>query len=312
MRRREGIKRNLREITPTSYEEYEDSWDLEDQSKKCKRAANCLLASCDCRDGSEPIGKEKGELPVHTLSGGVAEVGRRAGTREAGREPIRDEEADLPVHTTPGAGAELDRRVGTRAEAGTLASLDNAGTGQYSDTAVVQNAAQSAGDLNYTTDAVSQLYSKPRRFRSSWSQRILRTMLTLILFISSVCSVGGNSDWRESAFKIREFDYNTPTMINELHLPYVCFIPERKWPEKLAAAKPAWTLEIEAEEPVTLEPSRVSFPTGCSRNWCVDGPKRYSLDDQAKTCPSKRIRPVNPRTDENNLRISDELLCCSM
>jgi len=96
-------------------------------------------------------------------------------------------------------------------------------------------------------------------------------------------------------------------MINELHLPYVCFIPEKKWPEKLAAAKPAWTLEIEAEEPVTLEHSRVSFPTGCSRNWCVDGPRRYLLDDQAKTCPSKRIRPVNPRTDENNLRISDEL-----
>jgi hypothetical protein len=87
----------------------------------------------------------------------------------------------------------------------------------------------------------------------------------------------------------------------------VCFIPEKKWPEKLAAAKPAWTLEIEAEEPVTLEHSRVSFPTGCSRNRCVDGPKRYLLDDQAKTCPSKRIRPVNLRTDENNLRISDEL-----
>ena len=136
---------------------------------------------------------------------------------------------------------------------------------------------------------VSQLYSKPRRFRSSWSQRIFRTMLTLMLFISSVCSVGGNSDWRELAFKIRAFDCNAPTMINKLHLPDVCFIPEKKWPEKLAEAKPAWILgeeyvhelpgvvcsatisrfrgycgayshwkfmdvpEIEGEEPVTLE-----------------------------------------------------------
>ena len=48
-RRREGIKRSLRDITPVSYEEYEESWDLEDQSKKCRRAVNCLLASCDCR-----------------------------------------------------------------------------------------------------------------------------------------------------------------------------------------------------------------------------------------------------------------------
>ena len=43
LRRREGIKRSLRDITPVSYEEYDDSWDLKDQSKKCKRAANCLL-----------------------------------------------------------------------------------------------------------------------------------------------------------------------------------------------------------------------------------------------------------------------------
>ena len=45
LRRREGIKRSLQDIIPASYEEYDDSWDLEDQSKKCKRAANCLLAS---------------------------------------------------------------------------------------------------------------------------------------------------------------------------------------------------------------------------------------------------------------------------
>ena len=48
LRRREGIKQSLRDITPVSYEEYEESWDLEDQSKKCRRAVNCLLASCEC------------------------------------------------------------------------------------------------------------------------------------------------------------------------------------------------------------------------------------------------------------------------
>ena len=86
LRRREGIKGSLRDITPVNYEEYEDSWDLEDQSKKCKKAANCLLASCECRGGSEPIGEEKGELPVHVLSGEVADGSRRTGTRNAERE----------------------------------------------------------------------------------------------------------------------------------------------------------------------------------------------------------------------------------
>ena len=226
LRRREGIKRNLRDIKPVSYEEYEDSWDLEDQSKKCKRAANCLLASCECRGGSEPIGEEKGELPVHVLSGEVADGSRQTGTRNVEREQISDEEGDLPVHLPPGAGTGMDRRASTRAEAGAPTSLGNENTGRYSNAAAVSNTAQTAGSLNHTTDTVSQLYSKPRRLQSSWSQRILRTMITLMLFITSICTVEGNSGWRESAFKIQAFDCNTPTMINKLHLPDVCFIPE--------------------------------------------------------------------------------------
>ena len=92
-------------------------------------------------------------------------------------------------------------------------------------------------------------------------------MITLMLFITSICTVEGNSDWRESAFKIHAFDCNAPTMINKLHLPDVYFILEKKLPEKLAAAKPAWILgEIEVDEPVDL------------------------------------------RTEENNLMISDELI----
>jgi len=219
-------------------------------------------------------------------------------------------------------------------------------------------------------------------------------------------------------------------MINKLHLPDVCFIPEKKWPEKLAPTRPAWILgeeyvhelsgvvcsatisrfrgycgayshwkfmdvpEIESEEPVTLEQcraakkgfyrtpdgkrisiatgetvlyqfiedgsitvhptntycegvslplhqgtvadqsliltqirfsllhevylrtrggrvaakhSKVSLPTGCASTWCVDGPKVYLVDEQAKTCPFKRIRPITLRTEEENLLISDDL-----
>ena len=83
---------------------------------------------------------------------------------------------------------------------------------------------------------------------------------------TDAAAVEGNSDWRVSAFKIQAFDCNAPTMINKLHLPDVCFILEKKLPEKLATAKPAWILgEIEVDEPVDL------------------------------------------RTEENNLMISDEL-----
>ena len=47
-RKREGIKRGLRDITCVPYEEYEDSWDQEIQAKKCKGSINCILDRCDC------------------------------------------------------------------------------------------------------------------------------------------------------------------------------------------------------------------------------------------------------------------------
>ena len=250
-------------------------------------------------------------------------------------------------------------------------------------------------------------------------------MITLMLLLTSVWKVDGSTveDWRESVFKIHSFDCSTPTMINKLHLPEVCFIPEKKLAEELAAGQPAWilgeeyvhelsgvvcsakisrfrgycgayshwkfmdVLEIEADEPVTLEQcmaakkgffrtpdgkqvpiapgetvlyqfiedgsitvhptntycegvslplhqgtvadqsliltqvrfsmqrevylktrggktaakySRISLPSGCARNWCVDGTKVYMLDAKAETCPFKRIRTVNLRHEEHN------------
>ena len=31
--------------------------------------------------------------------------------------------------------------------------------------------------------------------------------------------------------------------------------------------------------------SRVSLPSDCNKSWCIDGPKVYLLDEQAKSCP---------------------------
>ena len=224
LRRREGIKRSLQDITPVSYEEYEESWDLE----------------------------------VNLSARRETETGGRAGTGTAAR-------------VTP--------------------SLGSKHPGRYSDAAAEESSAQIVGNSNHTSGTVNQLYSKPRRVQSSWSKRIFRTMITLILLLTSVWKVEGNTveDWRESAFKIHSFDCSTPTMINKLHLPEVCFIPEKKLAEELAAMQPAWILgeeyihelsgvvcsatisrfrgycgayshwkfmdvpEIEADEPVTLE-----------------------------------------------------------
>ena len=176
-----------------------DSWDLEDQSKKCRRAVNCLLASCICK---------------------------------AERKPIRNKRVDMPVHVDTDAVAVLSRPVTPELQ-----------TERHSQPCYwAQAAAATAGtaSLNHTSDTVSQLYIKPRRIQSSWSKRILRTMITLVLLLASILKVEGNSDWRESVFKIHSFDCTTPTMINELHLPDECFIPRESLTEKLALAQPAW------------------------------------------------------------------------
>ena len=96
LRRREGIKRGLRDILPVSYEEYDTSWDYEDQSKRCKRSVNCLLARCICEREAAPDGpvryKRENDvitaehsqilsLPVRGLPDAPAEQVKQAGTR---------------------------------------------------------------------------------------------------------------------------------------------------------------------------------------------------------------------------------------
>ena len=127
LRRREGIKRVLRDITPVSYEECDASWDLEDQSKKCNRAVNCLLASFECKGKSEPIRDERGDLPVHLPPDMVAELGRQAGTRDAAR----------AIHPA------------------LIPGPSSSNTGWYSNIAVVLSATATTASSNHTTDTVA-------------------------------------------------------------------------------------------------------------------------------------------------------------
>ena len=173
--RREGIKRGIWDNTPVSYVEYKDSWDLEDQSKKCKKAVNCLLASCKCKGESEPIRDERVDLPVHLPPDMVAELGRQAGTRD-------------PAGAIPPA---------------LITGRSSINTGRYSNTAAGLNTVATTASSNHTTDTVSQFHRKSRRIQSSWSKRVLRTVITLMLLLASILKVEGNSDWRELVFKIQ-------------------------------------------------------------------------------------------------------------
>ena len=117
------------------------SWDLEDQSKRCKRAVNCLLASCKCKAESEPIRKKSGVMLVHLVPDTVAELGRQAGTRD------------------------MD---GT-AQPALLPGPSSSNTGRYSNTNAGWSVATTVPSSNHTSDTVSQLHSRSRSIQSSWS-----------------------------------------------------------------------------------------------------------------------------------------------
>ena len=83
MRRREGLKRGLRDTLPVSYEEYDVSWDHENQSKKCRNQVNCLLVPCSCDDNvarNRPM-REKLEYDVTRMDKTGAERSPKGDSR---------------------------------------------------------------------------------------------------------------------------------------------------------------------------------------------------------------------------------------
>ena len=68
-----------------------------------------------------------------------------------------------------------------------------------------------------------------------------------------------------------------------------------------------WSISQDERGETAAKHSRVSLPTGCARNWCMDGPRVYLLDDQVQACPFKRIRSVSLRPKGTHMMISDEL-----
>ena len=86
----------------------------------------------------------------------------------------------------------------------------NRTTGRGSITAAGLSTDTTAASSNTTSDSVSQLHSKPRRQYISWSGKILKTMLTLILLLDLVMKAEGIMDWRESPFSMQAFDCTTP------------------------------------------------------------------------------------------------------
>ena len=134
-RKREGNKRGLQDTLPVSYEEYDTSWDQEDQSKKCKKSVNCLLEQCACGRGVTVGGQslqpmrrhlecdvttvdacQDRSVTVREAAAAPGDSGRRAGTR--GTADTKQHSSQLgKASGTQGQGRVLAVRPGTAATA---------------------------------------------------------------------------------------------------------------------------------------------------------------------------------------------------
>ena len=106
---------------PVSYEEYENSWDIEDQSKRCKRALNCLLLSCRCKRETAASELIRNECMYDVTTAESSQT------------------LSLPVHVFPDAAVVQC-------------------TGWYSITTMELSADTTSASLNHTPDTVSQLH----------------------------------------------------------------------------------------------------------------------------------------------------------
>ena len=169
---------------PVSYEEYDTSWDPEDQSKKCKRSVNCLLVSCRCKRETaafEPIRNESGDEVM---------------TVESSQNPT------MSVHVFPDMAVEQGRQVGNRYTDMTVQPVlipgpSSKDTGEHSSTTVGLSTDTTAASSNPAQDTVSQSTRNTRRRNRSWSSSLFRTGLMLLFMFLSITATEGFKDLSE-------------------------------------------------------------------------------------------------------------------
>ena len=127
-------------------------------------------------------------------------------------EPIRREKRDdvsaaessrnptPPVHMITDAAAAQSKRTGITGTAVTVPPVSIPGSSsnhpsQYRDTSADPSTDANRSSSNLTLDNGNQSCRKPRRIQTSWSKKIFKTMLTLMLLLTTFMKVEGNAEW---------------------------------------------------------------------------------------------------------------------
>ena len=204
LRRREGIKRGLQDITPVSYEEYNTSWDLEDQSKKCRRALNCLLASCKCKVSSKPIRNESGDMLVHLLPDADGEVQPALipdpSSSNTGR--YSETAAVLSIAVTAASSnhtTDLVSQLQSKTRSIQSSQSSDRQPGRIAALPVQPGLdSTSAVQSNLISPATSQSTRDTRRRNRAWGSSLFRIGVMLLFMFLSLTVTEGVKDWSES------------------------------------------------------------------------------------------------------------------
>ena len=244
-RKREGIKRNLRDLPRQSYAECEDDCDEFDQSKKSKHGLNCLLAALN-HDVIRPLRKTELQ-PISEQGLGSCAGEQRPPGRE--RKPPISELAVSgdTVPSSPGPSAIQVRSTGSINSRNRLYSVNKYNTEQIKESATNRAVDRIQGGEKANGESCNAQYTRNKRRKSCYKPGyIMRAMLFLLFIIGSTGGTGIDKDWKETSLLAEGFDCSVPTNLQSYSIPERCFIPALKPAEKIELpSKPGFVITSE-------------------------------------------------------------------
>ena len=211
-RKREGIKRNLRDLPRKSYEECKDDCDELDQSKKYKSGINYVLAALN-HDVIRLL--KEAELQPISEQGLQNRLGAQQPPEEERQQPISETAvSDGPV---PGIPSPAAAPVQTRAltlcsdSASRLYSVDRYSAEQTNGSAANRAEDGIQGGEKTNGELCSVQFIRNRQKKNSYHPGyIMKTLIFLLFLVGSTADL--SKGWKETSLRAEGFDCSVPVL----------------------------------------------------------------------------------------------------
>ena len=198
-RKREGIKRNLRDLPRKSYEECEDDCNEFDQSKKSKFGINCILAALN-HDVIWPL--KEAELQPISEQGLPNCPGAQQPPEEERQQPISE-----PAVSGGSAPVQTRALTGCRDSTNRLYSVDRYSAEQTNESAANRAEDGIQGGEKANGERCSVQFTRNKRKKNSYKPGyIMKTLIFLLFLVGSTVGAGLSKGGKETSLRAEGFD----------------------------------------------------------------------------------------------------------